>query len=77
MLIKKEIKYYKNEKYTIDRSSCNSAIDGDIVLIDSGGKGIKPQIVKIIDRNLENIMGEVERVGNSYFVKPIDKKNKD
>ena len=64
----------QESKYTIDRSNCNNAIDGDMVLIDTGGRGSKPHIVEIIDRNLENIMGEVERVGNSYFVKPIDKK---
>ena len=64
----------KEEKYTINKASCNSAIDGDIVLIDVGGNGIKPKVISIIERNLENIIGEVERLGNSYFVKPIDKK---
>ena len=67
-------KVVKEEKFIINRDSCNSAIDGDLVLIDIGGNGMKPKVTKIIERNLENIMGEVERMGNSYFVKPIDKK---
>ena len=66
----------KEEKFVINRDSSNNAIDGDLVLIDTGGKGVKPKVCKIIERNLEKIMGEVERIGNSYFVKPIDKKKK-
>ena len=55
-------------------SSSSSSIDGDLVLIDIGNNGVKPKVIEIIDRNLENIMGEVIRQGKSYFVKPIDKK---
>ena len=62
------------DKYGIDKANCNSAIDGDLVLIDIGNNGVKPKVIEIIDRNLENIMGEVIRQGKSYFVKPIDKK---
>ena len=61
-------------KYDIDKSNCNGAIDGDFVLIDIGGGKVKPKVLDILDRNLENITGEVIRQGNSYFVKPIDKK---
>ena len=64
----------KDEKFSIVKDNCSSAIDGDLVLIDIGGNGSKPRVDKIIERNLENIMGEVTRIGNSYFVKPIDKK---
>lgn len=62
------------DKYGIDKNNCNGAIDGDIVLIDIGNGNVKPKVVDIIDRNLENITGEVIRQGKSYFVKPIDKK---
>ena len=64
----------KEEKFSVEKDSCNGAIDGDFVLVDIGGNGVKPRIEKVIDRNLENITGEVIRMGNSYFVKPIDKK---
>jgi ribonuclease R len=64
----------KVEKYGIIKEDAASAIDGDTVLIDIRGNGERPRIEKIIDRNLENITGEVVRIGNSYFVKPIDKK---
>ena len=64
----------KDEKFNISKSDCNHAVDGDFVLIDIGGNGKKPQVVKIIDRNIGNVIGTVTRVGNGYFVKPIDKK---
>ena len=64
----------REEKYSIVRDNCNSAIDGDMVLIDIGGNGQKPKIEKILDRNVNNVIGEIVRLGNSFFVKPIDKK---
>ncbi len=63
-----------NEYYSVVRSNSNGAIDGDIVLIDIGGKNIEPKVERILERNLETIMGEVYRMGKSYFVRPIDKK---
>ena len=64
----------KNEKYHIDSDYCGNAIDGDIVIFDIGNSNSKPKIVKVIERNLNNIVGEVYYIGNSYFVKPIDKR---
>ena len=64
----------REDKYSVEKDSCNGAIDGDVVLIDTGGNGIKPKVEKVLERNLENIVGEVIRIGSSYFVKPIDKK---
>ncbi|MBP5678801.1 MAG: RNB domain-containing ribonuclease [Bacilli bacterium] len=62
-----------NEKYEVHKENTNGAIDGDFVLIDIGGtQGIK--VVKVLDRNLEYIPGEVYCIGSSYFVRPIDKK---
>lgn len=62
------------DKYTINRDQTNGAIDGDLVLIDLGGKTNQPKVVSILNRQLDYVPGEVYRMGNSYFVKPIDKK---
>ena len=63
----------KNEKYDVVKENVNGAIDGDFVLIDtSGAKGNR--VVDVLDRNLDYIPGEVYMMGNSYFVRPIDKK---
>jgi len=67
-------------KYFIDRDSVNKAIDGDIVLIDTYQKKNSNlsfgKVDKIIERDLDNIVGIVTRIGNSYFVEPVDKKKK-
>lgn len=73
--VNREGKQVVNEdKYTITKDDCHGAIDGDEVLIDIGGNGRKPSIQTIIDRRIENITGEVYRIGSSYFVKPLDKR---
>ena len=64
----------KEEKFDINKDDCNHAIDGDYVLIDIGGNGKKPSVIKIIDRNIGNIVGTVTKIGNKTFVKPVDKK---
>lgn len=64
----------KTDKYSILRDDCHGAIDGDFVLIDIGGNGKKPQVERVLNRNLEIITGEVYRIGSRYFVKPVDKK---
>ena len=64
----------KEEKFTIDRDNCNNAVDGDVVLIDTGGNGNKPCVVNVISRNIGNIVGEVTKIGTRTYVKPIDKK---
>jgi len=77
-------RYGKNivneERYIIDRDDANMAIDGDIVLIDTyhkkGSKTAIGKVSKIISRNLESVTGIVIRIGNSYFVEPIDKKKR-
>ena len=67
-----------NDEYLIDKDSALGAIDGDEVLIDIANKdrkGNKVGVVKdILSRDLEYIAGEVYRVGNAFFVKPVDKK---
>lgn len=66
----------KEEKFSIAKEHCNHAVDGDFVLIDTGGSGRKPSVLKIIDRNIGNIVGVVNKVGKKNYVKPIDKKKK-
>ena len=73
--IKKDgVRENRDEKFTIEKESCGNAVDGDTVLIDTGGNGNKPSVVKVIKRNIGNIVGEVTRIGNKTYVKPIDKK---
>lgn len=62
------------EKVGITKERVNGAVDGDYVLIDLGGKNDGPRVERVLDRNLDFIPGEVYRLGNSYFVKPIDKR---
>ena len=64
----------QEEKFSISKDNCNSAIDEDYVLIDIGNSNNKARVEKIISRQLETIAGEVTRIGESYFVKPIDKR---
>ena len=59
------------DKYDISREYTNGAIDGDFVLIDTANNC---KVVKILDRKLDYIPGEIYRIGNSYFLKPVDRK---
>lgn len=73
--VNREGKQIVNEdKYTITKDDCHGAIDGDLVLIDIGYNGKKPAVQTVIERSLDNITGEVYRIGGSYFVKPLDKR---
>ena len=67
-------KVTKPEEFPISTDHVNGAIDGDVVLIDTGNNIVKPHIVNVIGRNLENIKGEVYRIGSKYFVKALDKR---
>ena len=70
----------EENQYFIDRDNVNKAIDGDVVLIDTyqrkNSKKLFGKVEKILERDLDNIMGVVTRIGNSYFVEPVDKKKK-
>lgn len=73
--VNREGKQIVNEdKYTITKDDCHGAIDGDLVLIDIGYNGKKPAVQTVIERSLDNITGEVYRIGGSFFVKPLDKR---
>ncbi len=65
---------YHEKKYSISSNDVNHAIDGDRVLIEVMKDGKSAKVLKILDRNLENIVGEVVCIGNSCFLKPLDKK---
>ena len=68
----------KEEDIYIDKNNLNSAVDGDYVLCEIINKGIKREgrIVKILKRNLSNLVGEVVLKKNKYFLKlDDDKKN--
>ena len=62
------------EVYSVEKGSNGGAIDGDEVLIDVDFKNKTGKIVKIINRSLNNLVGEVYREGASFFVRPLDKK---
>ena len=62
------------DRYEISKDNVNGAIDGDFVLIDLGNSKYPAKIVELLDRKLDYVPGEVYRIGNSYFVKPVDKK---
>ena len=64
----------REQKISVSKENCAGAIDGDLVLVDIGSGVRRPKIEKIIDRNLDNVVGEVIRIGSNYFVRPIDKK---
>ncbi|MBR5369763.1 MAG: VacB/RNase II family 3'-5' exoribonuclease [Bacilli bacterium] len=64
----------RDERFTIDSDNCANAVDGDIVLIDTGGNGKKTSIVKVLERNITEISGEVTKIGNRTYVKPFDKR---
>lgn len=51
----------KEDDLYISGENSNGAIDGDIVLAEILNKGIKPEghIIKIIERNLHNLVGEI------------------
>lgn len=51
----------KEDDLYISGENSNGAIDGDIVLAEVLNKGIKPEghIIKIIERNLHNLVGEI------------------
>ena len=67
-------KHVTQKKYFISKENSNGAIDGDIVMIDVDSRDNNSKITKIINRHLENMVGEVYRIGSNYFLRPIDKK---
>ena len=64
----------KSEVYFIEDDSTNGAIDGDSVLIEKIPNSKSAKVIKIINRNFNNIVGEVCRDNSQYFVRPVDER---
>lgn len=64
-------------KFLISAEYTSKVVDGDLVLVDTYSKDKKScTIRKIIERDINNIVGEVVRDGNSFYVVPEDEKKK-
>ncbi len=66
----------KEDDIYIAEENINNAINNDLVLVEVLKKGLKPEgrILKIIKRDLENIVGEVIIKDNKMLLKPDDDK---
>lgn len=66
----------KEDDIYISANNLGSAIHNDIVLVDIIKKGLKPEgrVLKVIKRDLENIVGEVIEKDNKLLLKPDDNK---
>ena len=60
----------------IDSHNLNNAIKGDTALVEIVKKGIKPEgrVLKIIKRDIKNVVGEVIIKDNKIALKPDDEK---
>ena len=67
----------REEKYKVKRKDNKGAIDGDKVLINVNYKDKTAKIETIISRQINNVVGKVYKIGNSYFVKSNDPKKMD
>lgn len=65
------------EKIPIRKENYNQALDGDFVLVDVSMKDKSARVEKILERKIGNIMGEIIRLGNQFFVRPLNKKQQD
>lgn len=68
----------REEDIYIAKENLKDAINNDIVLIEILNKGLKPEgrVIKIIKRELENIVGEVQIKEKKMLLKPDDDKLK-
>lgn len=64
-----------DSRYLISKENSSKVIDGDLVLIDIFNKQNNSSVIKrIIKRDTSKIAGEIEMIGNNYYVIPEDKK---
>ena len=70
----------KNISYEVLDKDINGAIDGDLVFVNLYSKHkngtIYADVKNIISRKLDNLVGEVYKAGNNYYVKSLDKRKK-
>lgn len=66
----------KEDDIYISKENLNNAIHNDTVLVEIINKGLKPEgkVLKIVKRDLENIVGEVITKHNKIMLKPDDDK---
>ena len=66
----------KEDDIYIGKNDMNGAINNDIVLVEVTEKGLEPagKVLKIIKRELENIVGEVKVIGKKKILEPDDDK---
>ena len=60
-------------EYYISSENSTKVIDGDLVLVDTNNinsKNKSYRIQKILERNVEGILGEIKKIGDNYFVVP-------
>ena len=73
-----EVKAKNSLKIIIRRRYFNTALDGDTVSVrllnTSNEKKIRGEVVKVIKRSTEEIIGRIEQDGDSYFLIPEDDK---
>lgn len=64
-------------KFLISSEYASKVIDGDLVLVDTYSRDNKNcTIRKIIERDTNNIVGEIVRDGNSFYVIPEDERKR-
>jgi len=67
------------EDIFIDRDNVGFALDGDIVLVkitEDKGKKREGMVIKVLKRDINNIVGQIKSDGTSLFFEPDDKKLK-
>lgn len=65
------------EDVHIERGMLNGAVDGDKVIVEviSRHEGLEGRVIRIVERNLNNLVGEVKFVHGKAFVSLEDKRN--
>ena len=68
----------KEDDIYIDAENLNGAIHNDTVLVEIIKKGLKPEgrVLKIVKRNLDNLVGEIYFANDKVMLKPDDDKLK-
>lgn len=66
----------KEDDIYIAKDNLNGAINDDIVLVEVTEKGLEPagKVLKIIKRDLKNIVGEIKIIGKKKILEPDDNK---
>ena len=66
----------KEDDIYISKDDLNGAINDDTVLVEITEKGIKPEgkVLKVVKRDLENIVGEIKVIKNNKILEPDDDK---